>query len=434
MDTAAFLLDIPVDGRDTSPGHRDHLDQQHGCIDPVLAVDMAANGQSAGRLPAQQRICLAHLRGDMFKSNRNLITLFPESTGDAVQHVCRCHVANHRSMHPAVPDHVVIQQDQDIVGMQIPPGIIYDSQPVRVSVRGDPDVSRIIHDAGDQRPESTGAGGRHLPAEQRVMAVVDRLDITACGVKQGLERNAGHSVHGIQRHFHLLSLDRFAVDLLKDAVNIFIERIDFLDQSFLDRLLILHAMNLLRINTGKDLLEFIRHFPARISAARREDLDSVVQGWVMAGCDHHPIGKFVFLDIIHDQRCRRCFVDQHRCDAFPCKDLSAPAHGFLGQETAVISDEDALLVISLPLHPYAHSFAEKLDVGFREFISYDGAPSAGPKLYHAFPPAASPPPMMITTSVSLPGSMTGILSLFRPSTKISRTPLLTCSGLRTSIW
>ena len=45
--TAAFALDLAVDLRDVPAGDRDHLNKQHGGIYAVLAVDMAAHGQSA---------------------------------------------------------------------------------------------------------------------------------------------------------------------------------------------------------------------------------------------------------------------------------------------------------------------------------------------------------------------------------------------------
>ena len=117
VDAAAFFFDITVDLGEGSAGNGDHLHQQHGGVNAVLTVDVTPHRQTAGGLTADQGIHLRHLGGDIFEAHGNLVAGFAEFLGNLIQHVGGGQIPDHRAVHAAVFDHVIVQQHQDGVGV-----------------------------------------------------------------------------------------------------------------------------------------------------------------------------------------------------------------------------------------------------------------------------------------------------------------------------
>ena len=79
MDRAVLFFDILSDLGQLLAGNGDHLHQKCGCVNTVLAVDVAPHRQSARRLPADDGIRLIHLRRDILKAYRHLVALLSEA-------------------------------------------------------------------------------------------------------------------------------------------------------------------------------------------------------------------------------------------------------------------------------------------------------------------------------------------------------------------
>ena len=88
----------------------------------------------------------------------------------------------------------------------------------------------------------------------------------------------------------------------------------------------------------------------RISSALRKDLDTIVDGRIVARCHHHAIIQVMFHHIEHYKRCRRTPVHKQHFDSLLPKDLAGPYDCFLGKEPAVIADHHRLVLHMFCFH------------------------------------------------------------------------------------
>ena len=94
-------------------------------------------------------------------------------------------VAHHRAPQSFVADQVIVQQHQNVVGMEKMPLVIDHAQPVRVAVRGDSQIVVPLHHLVLERPQGVRRGSRKPSAEQRVVLLVNHVQITAPGDQNG---------------------------------------------------------------------------------------------------------------------------------------------------------------------------------------------------------------------------------------------------------
>ena len=97
----------------------------------------------------------------------------------------------------AVPHQIVIQQHQNLIGMQELRLIVNDTQAVRVAVGGDADVAAVFFHIVRQARQRLEVGRGQPAAEQRVPPLMDDLYVAPGGEQDGLQRCLGHAVHGV---------------------------------------------------------------------------------------------------------------------------------------------------------------------------------------------------------------------------------------------
>jgi len=104
-------------------------------------MNMPLNRQSAGGLSADDGIRLLHLRGHKLKPNGNLVTLLPETLRHPVQYMSGGKTPDYRPPPALVFQKRIIQHHQNVVGMEKTALIVNDPQPIRISIRGNPNIA-----------------------------------------------------------------------------------------------------------------------------------------------------------------------------------------------------------------------------------------------------------------------------------------------------
>ena len=102
---------------------------------------MTTNRQTTGRLSADDSIRCIHFRRDMFKSYGNLIAFLTEALCHAVQHMRGADIADYGTVPALVFHQVVVQQYQNVIGMQEVSLFIDDTDTVRITVGCDSHVA-----------------------------------------------------------------------------------------------------------------------------------------------------------------------------------------------------------------------------------------------------------------------------------------------------
>ena len=87
LGIAVLLGDLGEQLRHRLPGDGQHLHQQRGGVDAVLAGDVAANGHAAGGLAADDGVRLRQLGGHPLEAHRHLVAFLAQPCGHAVQQV-----------------------------------------------------------------------------------------------------------------------------------------------------------------------------------------------------------------------------------------------------------------------------------------------------------------------------------------------------------
>ena len=342
-------------------------------------------------------------------------------------------VVAHTGTLPAPVLHqIVIEQYQQCIRMDKAPRLVDDTQPVRVTVRGDAQVAAAVNNIVAERRKRPRVRCGEFPAEQGVMPVMNDLQITAAGHQDGPQAGLAHTVHRVKRHFESCSLDGVGVDQGEDAVNIVIGGVVLPDESLPQGLVIVHASDLCLVDLRDLCLDPVRHAAVRIPASCREDLYPVVDCGIMAGRHHHAVGHPLRLDHIHDQRGGRRAVHHQRPEAIARQDFGDPVGRFLCKKPSVISDAEFFSRIPLFRHQAAESRRQQTEICLCEFIRDYRSPAACSEMNHLSAPLSSAPS---TTSALqwLPAGRIGSLSTRTPSAVMLRTPFSTPSGLLTWI-
>ena len=82
-------------------------------------------------------------------------------------------ISHHRSAPAFEFYQIVIQQHQDIVGMEEIALIVNDSDPVCVSVGGNSDIKFLLHHIILQRMQRSRRRSRQFPSKQRIVPVMN---------------------------------------------------------------------------------------------------------------------------------------------------------------------------------------------------------------------------------------------------------------------
>ena len=156
------------------------------------------------------------------------------------------------------------------------------------------------------------------------MLFMDHVNITAAGHQDRPQTALADAVHGINGDPELRLFDPLHIHDLKDAVDIVVEWIGFLNGSICQSLIVIHLRNLRGSDLRDHLLDFIRHRPVCITAACSKDFDAVIDRRIMTGGDGQTIGDLHPLDGIHDERCGRGSADDQRLVAIACQHFRHP--------------------------------------------------------------------------------------------------------------
>ena len=207
---------------------------------------------------------------------------------------------------------------------------------------------------------------------------MDYVHIAAGGDENGLQGGFADPVHGIQHHLQTPGADGVHIYGPDDGVHILVHGVDELDEPGADALLKGDGDIVRLLLQGVDIpLQVGCHHLVRVPAALGEDLDAVVDGGVVTGGDGHAVGEVVVLHGEHDEGRGGLPVHHHAADALARHDLGGPVGGLLGEEAAVVPDEEAPLGHPLVLHLAAEGRRQELHVGPGELIADDGPPAAG---------------------------------------------------------
>ena len=331
-----------------------------------------------------------HARRDMLEAHRHLDALFAEGRRHAVEQVRRGDVAHRRALPALVLEQIVVQQHEHVVGRDIPALFVDDAQAVRVAVGGDAQVRVMIRHGALQVAQRVRIGRGQMAAEERVVAVVDHVHVTARGEEDRHQAREADAVHRVEHHARPARADGVHVDLLHDGIQVRVARVDELHAACIKRLLERHRGNVLLSQRVRLPGNRRRHILGRVAAAAGEELDAVVDGRVMAGRHGRAVGQAHVLDGEHDLRGRRGEVDKVQPHALRRHDLGKPDCALAAEEAAVIADAEALLRHALPLHAPRHRARHTADIRPGEAVADHRAPAARTKLNHA-PCLLAPP-------------------------------------------
>ncbi|ETJ03940.1 MAG: hypothetical protein Q605_AUC00769G0003 [Actinomyces urogenitalis DORA_12] len=368
-------------------GGRHRLHEQGACVDAVLAWDVAAHGQAARGLAADDGVSLGHLGADPLKAHRHLVADLAVSLGHAVQQVGGGHIAHRRAAPALAGEQVVVEEDQDLVGGEVVPLVIDDPQPVGVAVGGDAQVRAALDDGVLECCQ--GALGRrgHTAAEEGVVALVDDVNLAAGREQDRLQAGLGHAEHGVQDEVEVGVADRLDVELVQDGVQVPVDGVLDGHQLAAADLVGLQGLDVL-LAQGVDLLgEGLSELQVRVTASGQEDLDAVVQGGVVGGGDGHAVGGPQVAHGPHRGGGGGGTVDDGDRHAVACQDLGGPPGGGVGEEASVVTDDDAAgpgAGGGLGQDAVGQALSQETDVGAGELVADDGSPAAGSEVDHDY--------------------------------------------------
>ena len=266
------------------------------------------------------------------------------------------------------------------------PAFVDDAQSIRVAVGGKAKVAPAVRHEGGQGDQRGRVGGGELAAEEGVVAVVDHLELASAGHEDGPEAGLAHPVHGVQGDLEPGVLDGLRVDHGQDAVDVFVGRGVLPDQALTKGVVIVHRADGGRVHLGDLRFQPVGDGLVRVPPAAGEHLDPVVDGGVMAGGDHGPVGHAVGLHREHDEGRGAGSVDHQHPIAVPRQNFRQPVGRFLGQEPPIVPQADLSAPVPFLVHEAAEARGQQLQICLGEFVSDDGAPAARSEMDHVMPP------------------------------------------------
>ena len=277
---------------------------------------------------------------------------------------------------------IVVQQHQQLVGVDELPLVVDDAQTVGVAVGGDAQIAVLVQHQRRQGLQRVHIGGGQLAAEQGVVAVVDDLQIAAAGGQQHAEAGPADAVHGVEADAQRRALDGLHVHGGQDAVQILIHGVGLGDKAPGQGFVVVHVLHVGRRHLSDLRLDAGRHRLVGVAATGGEHLDAVVDGGVVAGGDSDAVRLAPLLHGEHHQGRGTGAVDDEGMEAIAHQHLRRPVCRLLGQEAAIIAHADLGPAEALLLHQAAQARHQQPDVLLGKFICDDGAPAAGSKLDH----------------------------------------------------
>jgi len=137
IEPAVLPDNLPVKLGDGFARHCQHLHHQGGCINTVLALNVAADGHAAGGFTADDCVGLNHFAGYMLEAHRYLVAFLPKIQGHPVQQMGGGNVPDAGPLPAPVFQKIIVKDHQQHIGMEVIALFIDDTQPVRIAVGGD---------------------------------------------------------------------------------------------------------------------------------------------------------------------------------------------------------------------------------------------------------------------------------------------------------
>ena len=343
---------------------------------------MAPDGQTAGGLAADDGVGLRHLGGDVLEAHGDFVALLTHILCDPIQQVGGRVVAHAGAGPAAVFQQVVVEQNQQGVGMEERALLVDDAQTVGVAVGGNAQIAAVVHHVVAQQLQGVSAGGGHFAAKEGVVLLMNDIHVTPAGQQNGAQAALADAIHGVDGDAQVGTLDLLGVNDLQNAVDVLVEGIAFPDQTHFHGLIVVDGLHVLRLEKGNLLLDLSGDDLIGVPAAGGEDLDAVVDRGVVAGGDGQTIGGLHLLDGEHDQRGGGGTGDHKDVETIARQNLRRPVGGFLGQEAPVVADTDLLALVSFQQHQLAKAGYHQTDIFLGEFVCDNRPPSTGTKFNH----------------------------------------------------
>ena len=297
--------------------------------------------------------------------------------GHPVQQVGGGHVAHHRAVPAPVLQEVVVEQDEDLVGVEEGAGVVNDPQAVGVAVGGDTQGRAALQDLLGQ---GEGGGARRAgqaSAEEGVAALVDGVHVAARRHEDRLEAGARDPEHGVQDDLEVRVADRLQVHRVQDGVDVPVHGGLGGDGPLRQGGPALQAPDVGGVEGVGVLLERGGDLHLGVTAPGGEDLQAVVGGGVVGGGHGHAVGAAQVTDRPHDHGCGGGAVDDVGADAVAGQHLRGPPGELRGEEPLVVPDDDGPVRHALGVDTVRQGLGHALDVEAGEAVGDDGAPAAG---------------------------------------------------------
>ena len=213
-------------------------------------------------------------------------------------------IADRRAVPALVFQQIIVQHQQNFIGMQELSCIVNDAQPVSVSVRRHAHIKMFGCHIILKRPKSFLIRSRQMPSEKCIMIFMHGIYFTARGQQDGPQGGSADAVKRIQGNSHPFAADHFHINRINNIIQILIQRIYLLDEALFHGTVIIHDFYFTGIYVFTIFFNLTGLFFFCVPSAFRKNLDTVIESRVMAGSDHHAIFHAVPHHVEHYHRGR----------------------------------------------------------------------------------------------------------------------------------
>ena len=369
------LLEVGEDPGDRLARLDHHVGEEQADQDAVALGDVPADGKAAGLLPAEQRVGLHHLRGDVLEPDRHLIHALAVLGPELVHHRRHVYGLDHGSAHAARLEQVEHQQREYLELVDEASGLVDDAHAVGVAVGADAQVlAADLH----ERDRGIDVGRDRLrvdAAEQWVPLVVQLGHGRPASADHLGDVSVPRPIHAFVDETEARVLDRVHVDHARDLRVVRGARVvrghEPVRDGSLGRRHVLERVDV-ALELGDDLG---RDGAARLGLV----LVAVELVGVMAGGDGHRPGGLAVDDRPRGYLGRRRAVEDQRLDAVGREDRRHRLGEILGGKPAVVADDRERLARPR-LHVLRRALRHPAQIAEGEVVGDDASPSISAEL------------------------------------------------------
>lgn len=214
-------------------------------------MDVAADGEASGGFAADDCVGFGHLGGDVFEADGDFIAFLAEFLRYLVEHVGGADVADDGALPAFIFYQVVVEEHHDVVGVKEFSFVVNDAKAVGIAVGGYTDVAFSVQDEILEGAECCRGGGGKLAAEKRIVAFMDGVNFASGRKQYGLDGGFAYAVHGVKGDFKPAVADGLHINVVYNIVQVFVQGIDFLNQSGFQGFVVFHGLYFLVFDPGR---------------------------------------------------------------------------------------------------------------------------------------------------------------------------------------